>query len=334
MLTRRQLLTSFCFTLLSGCSPSPDQYEHHFIVFGTQVNVSLWHPSSSVAQQAIQKIEQRFYQFHQDWHAWEQGGIISKVNRAIAEQRPYPIPTDLADFILKSQQLAAQSDYLFDPGIGQLIALWGFHSEDWQGPPPSTEQIQNWLNTRPSIAHLQINNGQLTSTNQTVSLDFGGNAKGLALDIAINTLKQAGITNAVVNIGGDMRVIGSKQGQPWRMGIQDPFSSQKILASVELSGDESLVTSGSYQRYFEWQGQTFSHILNPNTGYPAQNFVSVTVLHPDATTADAAATALMIAGESGWQKIAQQMGIEFALMINEKGKTFTTKQMANRLKML
>lgn len=260
------------------------------------------------------------------------GGLISKINEAIANGDSIVIPRPVKQFILKTQQLSQESDYLFDPAIGKLVALWGFHSENWQGPPPQPRIIQNWLKHRPSIADIHFEGNRLFSDNANVRLDFGGNAKGLALDRAINTLKVAGINNAIVNIGGDMRLIGQKHAHPWKIGIQNPFSPEKPIGYVELEGDLSIVTSGSYQRFFEWKGKRYSHVLNPNTGYPAENFVSVTVIHSDATTADTAATALMVAGPKNWQKIAQQMSIEEAFMIDQKGHFYQTPKMKKRLK--
>lgn len=328
------LLIAF-FLSIGGCATQPIETKAELLVFGTLVQITTYTAHREQAEQAIQAVETRFQQFHHEWHAWEKGGIVSKMNEAIRQGHPIEVADSVKQFILKSQHLAKQSDYLFDPGIGQLIALWGFHSEHWQGPPPDKRAIHHWLKTRPSIADLHFEGHQLSSRNPHVSLDFGGNAKGLALDIAINELRAAGIHHAVVNIGGDMRVIGEKnQTQPWRIGIQNPRDPQRALAEVDLSGDLSIVTSGTYQRYFEWQGQRFSHILNPNTGYPAQGLVSVTVIHPDATTADAAATALLIAGSAHWREIAQKMGINEALVIDEKGQIQQTKAMEKRLKLL
>ena len=313
------------------------------VVFGTFVDISVYTKEPEQAQRAINALEQRFQNFHHAWHAWEQGGIVSKINRAIQAETPITVAQSIKDFILKSQTLSAQSDYLFDPGLGKLIALWGFHSENWSGPPPSETQINHWLKTRPSIADIQFNGLTLSSRNPNVQLDFGGNAKGLALDIAMHQLKTAGIENAIVNIGGDLRVIGSKNHQAWRIGIQNPNTvngksttnqSAQPIAMVELIGDESLVTSGTYQRFFEWQGQTFSHILDPNTGRPAQSFASVSVLHKDATTADTAATALLIAGPDRWQAVAKKMGIEHVFIIDRAGQILQTPPMAERTKIL
>jgi len=339
-LKNRSIFLYFSLVLLllaSACSkPQPRLSPTHaqIIVFGTYVDITVYTEEPRQAQQAIAAVEARFHKFHQTWHAWEKGGIISRINESIAANQSIQVPDSIKQFILKSQTLSQQSDSLFDPGIGQLVHLWGFHNEHWQGPPPSETQIQNWLETRPSINHIEFQQLQLSSQNPNVQLDFGGNAKGLALDLAMQQLQQSGIENAIVNIGGDMRVIGSKNQQAWRIGIQNPHSPNTAIAMVELSDDESVVTSGTYQRFFEWQGQKFSHILNPNTGKPAQSFASVTVIHEDATTADSAATALLIAGHQHWKKIAQQMGIQHVFIIDREGQILQTPSMSTRIQLL
>lgn len=323
--------------LLSGCENSSESLKathSQILVFGTYVDLTIYSNDTQKAEQAIQQVEQRFQQFHSEWHAWDKGGIVSKINQAIVEQQPIDLPDSIKAFILKSQALSAQSNHLFDPAIGQLISLWGFHNEQWTGPPPSDEAINHWLKNRPSIADLTFIGSTLTSNNRNVQLDFGGNAKGLALDIAMQQLAQAGIANAIVNIGGDMRAIGSKNGQPWRIGIQNPAKPTQAIAMVELSNNESVFTSGTYQRFFDWQGQRFSHLLDPNTGRPADGFASVTIIHSDATTADTAATALLIAGPTRWKTIAKNMGVEHILIIDRNGQILQTKSMAKRVKLL
>ncbi len=334
----KQLLSIVLIFILSSCTPSPQNTEHKatLIVFGTFVEILIFSPPHQATQAnvAIQAVEQQFQTFHQQWHAWEQGGIVSKINRAIAQRQSITVPDSVKNFILTSQTLTQQSQGLFDPAIGQLVSLWGFHSETWQGPPPSADNIQTWLNSSPSLLDISFKGNELRSHNANVQLDFGGNAKGLAIEMALSTLKQSGIQNAIVSIGGDMKAIGSKNGEPWKVGIQDPQNPTQVLATLNLQEGESVVTSGIYQRYFEWQGQRFSHILNPKTGYPAHSFASVTVLHPNAITADAAATALLIAGVKQWKIVAQAMGIQYVLAIDEHGKKYQTEAMAQRISLL
>ena len=329
-------LLSLCMMALSSCAPPATQNIEHratLVVFGTFVNILIFSPpsQSQQAETAIQTVEQQFQQFHQQWHAWEQGGIVSKINQAIQQQQPITVSDSVKQFILTSQTLTQQSQGLFDPAIGQLVSLWGFHSEAWHGPPPSSQKIQAWLNNAPSLLDISFTGNELSSRNPSVQLDFGGNAKGLAIEMALTTLKRLGIQNAIVSIGGDMKAIGSKNGVPWRVGIQNPHNPNQVVATIALQEGESVVTSGIYQRYFEWQGERFSHILNPKTGYPAHSFASVTVLHSNAMTADAAATALLVAGPKQWQSIANSMGIQYMFALDEDGKKYQTEAMMQRI---
>ena len=331
------LLLSFLGFLifLNGCQSTNHQpTKTTLFVFGTMVDIAVYDTEPKMAEQAISQVEQTFQTMHHEWHAWEKGGIVSKINQAIANKQSLELPNSVKNFILKSQELSKQSQGLFDPGIGSLIALWGFHAEEWQGPPPSEQLIKHWLENKPSIADISFTKNQLSSQNPRVQMDFGGNAKGLAIDIALASLKRAGIENALVSIGGDMKVIGSKNNQAWSIGIQNPQNLNKALAQIALQDNESIVTSGNYQRFFEWQGKRYSHILDPNTGYPANSFSSVTVIHNDATTADAAATALLIAGPERWEEVAKSMGILQAFLIDAEGKILQTKAMAKRVKLL
>ncbi len=335
----RQLLSwilSFgILLLLSSCSSqNTPPTKATIVVFGTLVEITLYHPDVKQADAAIHQVETTFLAFHKEWHAWEKGGIIGKINEAITHSQPIKVPLSVKNFIIKSQKLTISSQKLFDPGIGKLIELWGFHKEAWSGPPPSEEAIQQWLVQRPSLLDIYFDGLNLYSKNDQVQLDFGGDAKGLAIDMALDIIAKAGIKSAIVNIGGDMKTLGLKNGQPWSVGIQDPSNPSRVKVAIQLNADESIVTSGTYQRYFEWKGQRYSHIINPNTGYPARGFTSVTVLDKDATTADAAATALLIAGPDNWLKVVESMGLTYVLCINHKGEILQTKAMAKRSELL
>lgn len=333
MTTLKLLSISLLLLALSACSKiiSTSNHQQTFYAFGTSVIVQFQGISQQKANLATQMIEKDFHHLHREWHAWDKGGIVSQINQAIANKKSIVVTDEVKNFILQSQQLSKQSDYIFDPAIGKLIQLWSFHSEDWQPPPPGDLLIKEWLRDRPSIKNIQFNGNQLTSSNNQVQLDFGANAKGLALSRAAQYLEELDIQHAIINIGGDMSVIGhntKKDGltQPWQIGIQNPSAPQKMIAIATISTGLSIVTSGTYQRYFEWQGKQYSHLIDPNTGKPANTFSSVTVIHSNPTTADAAATAILIAGKDKWQKIAKQMGVSEILLIDQQGKITNTTQ--------
>jgi thiamine biosynthesis lipoprotein len=146
-------------------------------------------------------------------------------------------------------------------------------------------------------------------------------------------LKQHGIKNAVINAGGDLKVIGRHGDRRWHIGIRDPRSHEAI-AAVDLQPGEAIFTSGSYERFYELNGKRYHHIIDPRTGYPAEHVASSTVIETDAAEADAAATALLIAGMNGWQKLAADMGLKQVILIDWQGKISMTPEMKNRLTML
>jgi thiamine biosynthesis lipoprotein len=178
------------------------------------------------------------------------------------------------------------------------------------------------------MSDLRLDGLLVRSDNRAVKLDFGAIGKGYGIDLAMERLRELGITNAILNAGGDLRAIGDRSGQPWRIAIRRP--SGGVLGVIMVSGDESLFTSGDYKRNFIYEGRTYHHIIDPRTGSPAEGTRSVTVAHTDATTADAAATALFVAGPAGWYEVAKRMGIRYVLLVDSEGTLHMNPAMAKR----
>ena len=143
----------------------------------------------------------------------------------------------------ETQAIAAAGDHLFDPGIGRLIALWGFHTDEIRPQLPESAALEALIAAKPSIADLKLDGRRVTSRNKAVALDFGGYLKGVALDRAAAILKARGVSNALINIGGNVLALGSKGDTPWRVGIQHP-REPRPLATLPLRDGEAIGTSG------------------------------------------------------------------------------------------
>jgi thiamine biosynthesis lipoprotein len=169
----------------------------------------------------------------------------------------------------------------------------------------------------------------MSTRNRSVQLDFGGIAKGYATDLAIDTLDQMGISNAIVNAGGDLRAVGRHGDRPWRVAIRDPAGG--IIGVVESREDEAIFTSGNYERYRQENNQRYPHILDPRTGWPVEEISSVTVITNEGLLADAAATALIVAGLSEWQDVAYSLNLDKVLLIDENGRVYLTAEMNKRI---
>ncbi len=328
----RCLTILFAVVLVAGCSRTPLQ-EQQAYVFGTRVELIVVSEQPEQGRQAIAAVLREFDRLHRSYHAW-QPSELSALNAALAAGRPHPVSRELAGFIAQAQALARQGDYLFDPGIGRLIALWGFQADEFKAELPAPADIEAWRASQPSIADITIDDTTVRSRNPRVALDFGGYLKGVALDRAAGILRGMGIRNALINIGGNVMALGSKEGRKWRVGIQHPRQPGP-LATVLLDDGEAIGTSGDYQRFFEVDGKRYPHLLDPRSGYPASHTQAVTVLIPAGaqagTLSDAASKPIFIAGPEAWRDMARRMGVGLVLRIDGEGHLQVSEALRRRL---
>ncbi len=326
----KHLALIFVALLIGACSrPQPGVQEQQFVAFGTLISVTLYDVDTTQAQDSFQKLEQYFNQLHHDWHAWEPGPLVD-INTALATQGTAEVPAVILPLLAPAQRLSLASGSLFNPAMGGLFALWGFQSDDPPRVPPADSAIKNLLALHPSMADLQLNGTSLSTTNRAVKLDFGAFAKGYAAQLGCEFLHKLGIDNAIVAVAGDIHVIGNRGTRAWRVGIRNP-RTPGIIASTELRDGESISTSGDYERYFDYDGTRYHHLLDPRSGYPARGAISVTVINNDGAAADASASALFIAGAERWTEVAKDMGIEQAMLIDSQGEVHLSPAMAARL---
>ncbi len=315
---------------LSGCEQKQPVYQQQLLALGTLIDITIYGADEKTAQAGIKEVQGLMEQLHHDWHPW-QPGKLTEINRKLAAGERVTLNAEGQLLMSQGIELSQRTNNLFNPAVGKLIALWGFHSDDWSGTkPPAEADIQTLLNGKPQMSDLILEGDQLRSNNPAVELDLGAYAKGYAVDIAIATLRKHGINNAIVNAGGNLRLIGSKGKQPWRIGIRDPRGAG-VIASLAAGSDEAVITSGDYERYFEYQGQRYHHIIDPRSGYPARGAIAVTIIAADGLTADAASTALFIAGPDHWRETARAMGIQEAMLIDDKGVVHITKALMQRI---
>ena len=324
------ILLACAVTLTSSCARAPKVYHEQFIGFGTLVDITLYDVSLELGQQAVSAIATDIEYLHKAWHPWH-AGALGRINELLPSGEFFSIAPSILPLIKESKRLSQESDGLFNPAIGQLIRLWGFANEDPpHGPPPAAAAIAELVKKAPRMEDIELNGIEIRSRNDSVILDFGGFAKGYAVDMAIDRLREMGIKNAIVNAGGDLRAIGRHGDRPWRVGIRNP-RGEGVLASVEVQGDECVFTSGDYERYYDYEGKRYHHIIDPRSGYPAQGTSSVTVLDDRGGDADAAATALFIAGPQNWYRIAKSMGVSGVMLVETNGKIHMTPNLKDRI---
>ncbi|PIP01720.1 MAG: thiamine biosynthesis protein [Zetaproteobacteria bacterium CG23_combo_of_CG06-09_8_20_14_all_54_7] len=287
-------ITCYLLLMLTACSGQSDVHDTRFLM-GTLVEFTVSDSDQAVAEQAItaaaaemQRIEDTFTIYG------DLPNAVKAFNRSPVNM-PVSLPDEVSRVLAVALHVQQQSGGAFDPALGGMNLLWGFSSDPPPDSPPAAAAIEQAL---PPAHCIERHGSQWLRTDSRCLLDFGGIAKGYAIDRGIALLKEHGIANAIINAGGDLRLIGEHHHQPWKIGIRHPRKPGEVITSLALQGDKSIVTSGDYERFFIYNNIQYHHILNPVTGWPATQNQSVTVIAPTAMLADAWSTALFIASSS------------------------------------
>jgi thiamine biosynthesis lipoprotein len=297
---------------------------------GTTVSITVFGDEPAATRQSINEARAELQRIGREWYPWANDGELVRLNTALSQGQSIKIAPDLAQLLQSSQNYFRLSDGTFDPAVGGLVRLWGFNSIDSAARLlPTQKQLDLWKKSHPTMADIHIEGDSVSSTRRDVILDLGAIGKGYAVDRAIELLQQRGIQHAMVNAGGNLRAIGNNDSRPWRVAIRDP-RAVRTLAWLELH-DESIATSGDYERFFLANGKRIHHLLDPKTGRPADHTIAVTVIAKDATLADAASTAVFIAGPERWRQVARVLGVEQVLRIDASGQVQVTAKLHARL---
>jgi thiamine biosynthesis lipoprotein len=318
--------------LLVACSDDAVLHQESF-VFGTRVEVLTQGAPEAQSREAIAAVLREFDRLHRTYHAWQPSELMT-LNQALARGETISVTPEMLGLIKAAQDYAALGDHLFDPAIGNLIQLWGFHTDTFVARLPDPDTLKKLIASKPRMSDVQINGNQISSRNPAVALDFGGIAKGWALDKAAAILREHGIHNALINIGGNVMALGSKGKQPWTVGIQHPRNTGP-LASLALYDGEAVGTSGDYQRFFDLDGRRYSHLLDPRTGEPARHTQAVTVLITPRLNAgmlsDVASKPIFLSGKD-WREMARRFNVAHVLRVDDEGKITLSTDMRARLR--
>lgn len=257
------------------------------------------------------------------------GSPDSEISR-LNEMGSGTVSEDTAAIFERALAIYETTEGLFDFTVYPLMELWGFPSGEYH--VPSQEELSELM---PLVDASQVRmDGPEVSLGEGQKADLGGIAKGYTSVRVMEIYEEYGITSGMVSLGGNIQVLNRKpDGSHWRVGIQDPAGEQGSVAAVLKAGNQAVVTSGGYERYFEEDGNTYIHILDPRTGYPAGgDLASVTVISEDGTLADALSTALYIMGREGAVSYWRTYGEDFELvLITQEGEIYATEGVSGQL---
>ncbi len=263
------------------------------------------------------------------------GSEVNQINQS-SGKRPISVSEDTYQVIAGALDYAKVSGGAFDPTIGPVVQVWGIGTEKSQ--VPDKEELKEELKLVDyQKVELSAEDKKIFLEQENMILDVGGIAKGYAADQVMKFLKGKGVSSAYISLGGNVSVLGKKpDGSLWKVGIQNPKAKSRgdVMGIVKLA-DQTVVTSGNYERYFMEDGVRYHHLLDPKTGYPARNgIISSTIITDSSFTADALSTAVYILGvEEGLELIKQFDDVE-AILITEDNHVYLTEGLTDNLKIV
>ena len=255
--------------------------------------------------------------------SWDMASQTSEINKN-AGVKAVRVKKELFQLIERAKSISKLTDGAFDISYASMDRIWKFDE--------SMEQMPSDKEIKLSVAKVGSKSIELDAKNKTIFLKkegmkigFGAIGKGYAADKAKTLLQERGVTSGIINASGDMNAWGSQpDGTPWRVAIRNPMNKNKVFALMPLQ-NKAVVTSGNYEKYVCFNGVRYAHIIDPRTGYPATELISVTVFAPKAEIADALATAVFVMGkEAGIDRINQLPNID-CILIDHKGIISTSK---------
>jgi thiamine biosynthesis lipoprotein len=292
-------------------------------IMGTSVRVELWHENAAEGRAAIAAVMDEMRRIDNLMSPYKPDSELSRINREAAKH-PVRISREQFDLIARAIEFSELSGGVFDITFASVGYLYDYR----RGVEPSDAQIKQAL---PGInfRHLLLDRQQSTIrfAREGVRIDLGGIAKGYAVDLGIAVLKKRGITSAIVQAGGDSRVLGDKRGRPWNVAIRDPRNKQNVVAVIPLV-DAAISTSGDYERFFmKKSGERVHHIIDPKTGKSAHGVISVSVIARDATTTDGLTKSVFLKGPKEGIAFIEDLkmpGVD-AVVIDEHGTMYFSK---------
>lgn len=292
-------LSGFSFillALLSSCSDNKSVIsDFNGFAQGTTYSIVYLHRGNIEPSVLKAEVEEILKNFDMSLSLYQDSSVLSRINRN-EEVTP---DTFFTEAFRKSEVIYELTGGAFDVTVGPLVKAWGFGPDEQKN---FSETSRDSLMQLVGMGKVRLVNNRIIKDLPGIMLDFNAIAQGYSVDVISRYFESRGLTDYLVEIGGEVRVRGDKAGNPWRIGIDRPVDNNltpgnDLQAIIRLK-DRSLATSGNYRKFYVENGVKYSHTIDPKTGYPAKNqLLSATIIAGDCATADGIATACMVMGK-------------------------------------
>lgn len=285
------------------------RFQHYsFQAMGGPCSLQLFAPEESQLERAARAAKAEVLRIESKYSRYREDSVVSRINASAGDGIGVDVDDETAALLDYAAAAHEQSDGLFDPTSGVLRRAWDFkaHKLPQQSQLDALLPLVGWL-------RVQWQRPRIVLPLKGMELDFGGFGKEYAADRTAAVLAAVGVHHGLVELGGDIRVLGPQpDGSTWRIGIRHPRAPEIPVAGVELGGG-AIASSGDYERYFELAGRRYSHILDPHTGWPVEGLAGVSVLAEQCLVAGTATTIAMLKGSKGREWL-EELGLPWLVV--------------------
>lgn len=319
----------------SGSAPAGDVQDFLGTTMGTSFRVKIDAAMSRSEHEAVQgEIEERFALVDGLMSTFDPASEVSRFNRYLSTE-PFAVSAELLEVLTTARDVSERSDGAFDVTVAPLVDAWGFGPGGPAVPAPDDVRLAA-LRDRVGYRRIVLDpsTGTVSKTNPETRIDLSGIAKGYAAEQVASRLLGMGYSSFLVEVGGELKAAGTRDGSPWRVGVEALDEAAPALVGTLELDDDGIATSGDYRNFYEDRGVRYAHIIDPRNGQPIRvRGASVTVVHANAAAADAWATALTVLGPEAGFDVARREGLAalFVWRANGKLRLRATPGLAGRL---
>jgi thiamine biosynthesis lipoprotein len=306
-------LLSLVFALKSGAENPKKRFSETRLLMGTTAEVILVSDNEKAARKAINDAFSAMERVDKLMSNFKNDSDIARINKG-AGSEAVEVDRDVIEVLKKSIYYSEISDGAFDITIGRAEELYDFGNG---GKLPEEQKFKDAVRGI-GYKNIIMNGNTVHLLKKETKLDLGGIAAGYAVDKGIEAIKRCGINDALINISGDISVIGESENGQWKIGVLHPREDDRLKDTLLLK-NLSVATSGDYRKYFISGGKRYHHILNPNTGAPTEGVQSVTVIAPLAVDADALSTAVFVLGKKKGMDLIEKLKDVEGIIIDSDG---------------
>ena len=301
--------------LVATATPArAEWFQREEAIMGTRVAVELWSEDAALAARAMDAVIAEMRRTDELMSTYKPESQLSAVN-AHAFEGPVEVDPEIIDVVARSFDFSRMSNGAFDVTYASVGYLYDYRAHQ----RPTEQQVAAAL---PGVDYRQVEIDRARNTirflRKGVRVDLGGIAKGYAVDRSIEILRGLGIEHAMVNAGGDTRLLGDRLGKPWIVGIRDPRNEGRMVTRLPLE-DEAISTSGDYERYFDDGDERCHHLIDPRTGRSPNSIRSVTVIAPDGLTSEALSKTIFVLGVEQGASIVESLPNVDAVIVDGAG---------------